>query len=350
MIDTFASASEGYQKDAEVVEEVVQSTPRDDTHQDWGDDSKIKNKQHFRIATININGLPQHRQHPKYGTLREQVTTHHIDIIGLSETNLKWNRFSCYDRMTQRTSKWWENTHCKYAYNIHDVSTAKFQPGGTALLSINQLSHKVFPSKSQDPTGLGRWTSTLYQGKNNTTLRIIQIYRPCKPNPQSASGVYQQHSRYLLSKQIDTCPRLQFLSDLHSFITVCLHNSEQLIVMGGFNEDVSKSPISTFFQSLNMHNLIYTLFPATYHLAPHTFDRGNGAIDAIFATQGIQATRGGYLPSHIFESDHRTLWADIQLTSIFGTKKQHQLPFNCRRLKTKTPELSTSLITNITHY
>ena len=126
MISTSASASEGYQNDAEVAEEVVNSTLTEEMHQSWGDDIHTKSKQHFRIATININGLPQQRQHPKYGTLREQVTTHHIDIIGVSETNLKWNRFSCYDRMAQRTSKWRENTHCTYSYNIHDVSTSKF--------------------------------------------------------------------------------------------------------------------------------------------------------------------------------------------------------------------------------
>ena len=57
----------------------------------WGNDIKHKQKSHFRILTVNINGLPQLRNHPKYGTIREKVAKYKVDIIGLSETNLKWN-------------------------------------------------------------------------------------------------------------------------------------------------------------------------------------------------------------------------------------------------------------------
>ena len=248
--------------------------------------------------------------------------------------------------MAQRTSKWWENTNCKYSYNQHDVSTAKFQPGGTALLSINQLSHKVIPSKLQDPTGLGRWTSTLYQGKNNTTLRIVQVYRPCKPNPHSPNGVYQQHSRYFLNKHNETCPRQQFLIDMHSFITQCIQNSEQLIVMGDFNEDVTKPPISIFFTELQMHNILHTLSPSLFTSSSSTFNRGHTPIDAIFATQRLYASRGGYLPSHVFDSDHKTIWIDLQLNMVFGNNKLSQPPLNCRRLKNEDPRV----VKNSTHY
>ena len=144
----------------------------------------------------------------------------------MSETNIKWNTLSTYDRLPQRTSKWWENTHCSHSYNTHDVSRAKFQPGGTAILSRNHLSHKAQSQRLQDHTGLGRWSSTLYQGRHDRLLRIIQVYRPCRPNPNSANGVYQQHSRYLLSKNNHTCPRTQFLHDLKNFLQQCLHQQQ----------------------------------------------------------------------------------------------------------------------------
>ena len=184
-----------------------------------------------------------------------------------------------YDRLPQRSSKWWENTHCSCAYNIHDVSTAKYQPGGTAILSINQLSHKVQSHRQHDSTGLGRWTSTLYQGKNNTLLRVVQVYRPCHPNPHSPNGVYQQHSRYFLTKNIRTSPRTQFLLDLKNFLEECLDREEQLIVMGDFNENITHSPISTFFSELGMHNLLFTLFENDYLHSPQTYSRGRNIID-----------------------------------------------------------------------
>ena len=136
-----------------VVEEETQDVSRGNHNKmTWGDNINIKHKSHFRILTVNINGLPQNRSHPKYGIIREQTNKYQVDILGLSELNLKWNKFSTYDRFTQRTSKWWENTHCSYSYNYHDPSTAKFQPGGTAILSRNLLSHKAQPIRQQDPT------------------------------------------------------------------------------------------------------------------------------------------------------------------------------------------------------
>ena len=191
---------------AEVAEDQGRQANQANNKLSWGNDIQHKHKTHFRILTININGLPQVRSHPKYGTIREQVTKCQVDVLGMSEINLRWNKFSTYDRLSQRTSTWWENSHCQYAYNCHDVSTSKFQPGGTALLSRNHLSNRAQSSREHDPSGLGRWVSTLYQGKNHSTLRIIQLYRPCRPNPNSNNGVYQQHSRYFLLKQNVTCP------------------------------------------------------------------------------------------------------------------------------------------------
>ena len=262
-----------------------------------------------------------------------------MDIIGLSEINLNWNKFSSYDRLSQRTSKWWENTHCNYSFNAHDVSTSKFQPGGTALLSINQLSNKVQHSRKYDPSGLGRWVSTLYQGQNQKTLRIIQLYRPCKPNPHSSNGVYQQHSRYLLQKNITTCPRTQMLTDLHDFITLCKSSHEQLIVMGDFNEDTTLRVITSFFTSLGMHNLLHTLHSDLYTSSLHSHSRGKTLIDGIFATQGISVIRGGILEEHKFESDHKLLWVDLSFSSIFGTHNPPFIPPHCRRLKNEDPRV-----------
>ena len=305
----------------------------------WGDNIIQKHKSHFRILTVNINGLPKLRTHPKYGTIREKVATYQVDIIGLSETNLKWNQFSSYDRLSQRTSKWWENTHCSYTYNSHDASHSKFQPGGTALISRNLLSNKAQSLRKYDPSGLGRWVSTLYHGQHPKTLRIIQIYRPCKPNPHSNNGVFQQHSRYLLQKHITTCPRDQMLNDLHSFLTNCINNHEQLIVMGDFNEDITLPAITNFFSSLNMHNVLHTLHPSLFNSSIHTHSRGKTIIDGIFASRAIVALKGGLLEDHTFDSDHKPLWVDLSLDAIFGSNNPPFIPPHCRRLKNEDPRV-----------
>ena len=217
------------------------------------------------------------------------------------------------------------------------MSTSKFQPGGTAILSRNLLSHKAQTQRQQDPTGLGRWSSTLYQGQQHKKLQVIQLYRPCKPNPHSHNGVFQQHSRFLLSKQITTCPRAQLLLDIQHFILQCQQNNEQIILMGDFNDNINQPPISTLFSSLGMHNVLASLFPSTYSQSPQTYIRGSSTIDGIFATQGVVAEKGGYLEMSRFDTDHRPIWIDISIQSIFGTTSSPQIPLQCRRLKNDDP-------------
>ena len=110
----------------------------------------------LRLATININGLPKDASHPKNVTLREAIGLHNLDIIGLSEINIKWDRIYPTNRLKQRTVKWWENCHCSYAYNYKDLSKATYQPGGTAVISLHATSHRVLNTTLSDPTGLGR--------------------------------------------------------------------------------------------------------------------------------------------------------------------------------------------------
>ena len=120
--------------------------------------------------------------------------------------------------------------------------------------------------------------------------------------------------------------------------------------MGDFNDEVNINPISTFFSSLQIHNVIHTLFPTEYQKAPCTFTRGRSTIDAMFATQGVQALRGGYLPPHYFESDHVPIWADFYLETIFGTNRPLQPPLQCRRLKNEDPRVVKNSMLNTTNY
>ena len=75
----------------------------------WGDDINInENKESLRIITVNINGLPKNTHHPKYGMLREAISTTKSDIVGLSEINIKWDRLYPTNRLKQRVSRWWK--------------------------------------------------------------------------------------------------------------------------------------------------------------------------------------------------------------------------------------------------
>lgn len=306
----------------------------------WGDDIEQKDKiNSLRITTVNINGLPKQTSHPKYGILREAITSTHTDIIGLSEINIKWDRIYPTNRLKQRTASWWRNTpHCSYSYNYKDLSQATYQPGGTAILCLNQTSNRILPNSLSDPEGLGRWTSSLLNGKHNLKVRVIQIYCPALPTNTANNSVYAQHQRYFLTKKINECPRKLFFIHLHQFITSRRQANEQVVVMGDFNHAMDNTEIRNFLSTLNLHNILQSLH-STFNFNIPTYDRGSKAIDAIFATPDITATQGGYLEFKKFPTDHRAIWCDISYQEIFGHIPPNIIQPTRRRLQCEDPRV-----------
>ena len=272
----------------------------------------------------------------KNGLLRESLALHHIDIIGLSEINIKWDRIYHSNRLKQRVFKWWENSHCSYAYNYKDLSKAIYQPGGTALISLHSSSHRVIPKSLSDPHGLGRWTSTLYNGKRGINLRIIQVYCPSPPCSASFNSSYAQQHRYFLQSQLSDCPRQLFFQHLSTFIQERLQAQEQIVIMGDFNHVVDSDKLLHFLNQHHLHNIHQTL-NSSYHTRLATYDRGSRTIDAIFASPGITATCGGFLGFKTFPSDHRLLWCDISFHILFGSPLANIIPPSRRRLKCEDP-------------
>ena len=285
----------------------------------WGDDIETTDKKDtLRILSVNINGFPKHTNHPKYGILRQAITSNKTDIIGFSEVNIKWDRLYPTNRMKQRIASWWQNSpHCSYAYNYKDLSKAVYQPGGTAILSMNSATSRVTRNTLSDPEGLGRWTSTVYNGKNNQKVRIVQVYCPALPTEISNNSTYAQHHRYFLTKNITDCPRKLFFTHLRHFITERFNEQERLIIMGDFNHHLESPPMVNFVSSLNLHNIHKTLHMSFNPNIP-TFNRGSQTIDAIFASQGISAIKGGFLDFDHFPTDHRALWGDLDISATFG--------------------------------
>ena len=306
----------------------------------WGDDiGKADENDSLRIIKVNMNGLPKHSNHPKYGILQEAITKLKADVIGLSEINVKWDRMYPTDRLRQRVARWWENSpHCSYAYNYRDLSKAVYQPGGTAILSLGGASSRVLPHTLIDGEGLGRWTSTIYNGKRDIKVRIVQVYCPALPSEMSNNSVYAQHHRYFLTKNNTECPRKIFFSHLHRFISERLQSQEQLIIMGDFNYAMDSRTIASFQSSLNLHNIHKSLHN-NYHANIPTHDRGSKAIDAIFATPGIVAPKGGYLAFQQFPMDHRAIWCDIKFSHLFGHNPPTITPPPKRRLKCEDPRV-----------
>ena len=150
------------------------------------------------------------------------------------------------------------NAHCSYTYNFKDLSTATYQPGGNAIISLDSMSHRVLPNSIYDPEGLGRWTSTLYNGKNGLHLRVIQIYCPPLPSSLSPNSSYSQQHRFFLSHNNEECPRTLFFHHLSQFLTSCMQSHELIILMGDFNHIVDSPTVVNFLAQHSLHNIHQT--------------------------------------------------------------------------------------------
>lgn len=198
----------------------------------------------LRIGFININGVPSLSEDPKNKLIFNSIEENQVGIVGLAEMNRCWHLLKDQDKWKARTRGWWESAHHKLSYNKQDNELATaFQPGGTAIISTNTFCHRIIKS-GQDPKGLGRWTWTLYRGRQNIKLRVISMYRPCKPNVPGPNTAFSQQQRFFDRTGDTRCPRVAILEDLGSSITQWRNNGDQIILGGDFNEDVSSDDIT----------------------------------------------------------------------------------------------------------
>ena len=84
------------------------------------------------------------------------------------------------------------------------------------------------------------------------------------------------------------------------------------------NEPLSQpsNPVSATFSQISLHDAILTRHG--HELAPSTHQRGSAPIDGLFVSAGLEHSATGYLPFGSVAGDHRPLWIDIHLPSVFG--------------------------------
>jgi hypothetical protein len=89
-----------------------------------------------------------------------------------------------------------------------------------------------------DPSGLGCWVWTLFQGRNKVRLRVISGYRP-NPNYSDRPGsVYSQQERQLRSIHDDRDPRRAFIKDLEAQLETWMIAGNLTIICMDANDNV----------------------------------------------------------------------------------------------------------------
>ena len=94
-------------------------------------------------------------------------------------------------------------------------------------MSTDDVTHRI-TATGKDPTGLGRWCWTQFQGKNGVKVRTISVYRPCEA--PGATTTYQQQLRFLRPHPAEFEPRTAIYEDLFMECTEWMDEGDQLII------------------------------------------------------------------------------------------------------------------------
>jgi len=147
----------------------------------FGDSIATKHENTLHIGFQNIVGFPLDKSKVKEQFIRTGISTWSFDIFGLAEMNTDWRCMPEDHKLYNRTKGWRDTLHISTVFNITTTATNPKWFGGTALFSINKAAHRAV-DKGADPTNLGRWCWTRFQGRNGHTLCILSAYRPNPPN------------------------------------------------------------------------------------------------------------------------------------------------------------------------
>lgn len=177
-------------------------------------------------------------------------------------------------------------------------------------------------SHGEDPTGLGRWCWTLLQGRQGIRTRIVSGYRPASDHTNEPLTVASQHLHYFESRdQRHRSPRQAFLDDLGDQIRSWMDNGEQIVIGLDINEDARSDVITAWAQAHTLLNAHTTLFPTTQAVATCNKSATERPIDGIWVSPGLDLVdcgMSGFGEFPMESADHRLLWIDVDIESLFG--------------------------------
>jgi len=143
----------------------------------WGDKLGLKDVDMLRVVSKNIQGLGLQAGNPKEDELKSWIVNKNIDLIGIQEIYVNWNKCNNKNRFSERIrNPAWEFARYSVAFNKHDKKY-RHQYGGCISLGVEQVTHRISGSGA-DERGLGRWSWLLLKGKDKVLVRVVTVYQP----------------------------------------------------------------------------------------------------------------------------------------------------------------------------
>ena len=311
-----------------------------------GDALGTKDGDVIRVLTQNINGIGRDANNIKENMLQTYITDNAIDVVSIQQLNVCWPHLANKNKIWDRFRGWKESHKMAVAYNRREKSKTYFQPGGTAIMAINKISHS-YDSSGVDDARLGRYAWMRFQGSYGRHFRVVSVYRP--GYNKKYNSTYMQQLRYSMQHKNGKNPRDLLLEDLQDKIGQWIQEGDGIIVVGDFNEDIRSPSITFWKERLGLHDVMLGRLDDD-SLAPPTYQLGSRPIDTILCTAGIEVRSAGYLPFGTGVGDHRPLFVDVTISSTLGVNLPPSKKIVARRLKLNDPRVINNYNAKLKNY
>ena len=312
-------------------------------HRTFGDHLTFKSKDTVRIVSQNVNCIGISTQNNyKIEEAKNWMLQNEVDIVGWQETGIAFHTLPKYEKLPERIKDIrWKKVRISSSNNKHET-LQKFQYGGTAVISFDEVAHRV-KATGADSTGLGRWSWMLFEGKNNHFTRVISAYVPCKSARDRHQTVYDnQHKRYFLNQGIDECPRKLMHMHITKQIKKWQMQGENIVLLIDTNEDLSRmGQLQTkLCYECQLVDPIRKIYSKKNTTLPSTSLTGSVPIDSIFVSPQLEnITRGGWLKIEESVGDHRSLYINLPMSILLGENPFHIHRSSARRLICDQPKI-----------
>ena len=301
----------------------------------WGNKIFFKNNDVIRLSFQNINGFLAGEEGFKAEKIQGYMEENQVDVFCLAETNTNWRLISKTNSLEEKVRGWFKNKKVITTYNEHDRFCRDHQPGGTAIISRDEMALRHIRN-GHDPKRLGRWCWKLFRGKKGLKLRVVSVYFATVNKEHGKKKAYMQQKLALLKMKKTESVFESFCLDFWKEVDKWLSNGEQLVICGDWNIDVRKE---RFLEEFQKRNLIPAITHKHRDQGPETYNRGRYPIDEIFVSPTLQVQQCGYQEHGTAAGDHRPIWVDITKVSAVGAPMSEVVPHKARRLKGNDPRV-----------
>lgn len=292
------------------------STVQQQKYHPIGHARQTKSDSHLRLYIISKSGIHLHDEemHEIMLTLQSE----NIDLVSFVNGQLNTSDISVRRQLRKIVS-----IHDLFCKPIHSSASTPlsdtFRDGGVVTLLRNAFTSRL---KSYSEDRLGRWTAASFAGRRGKIIHVISVLQPLyrddeSAQPQSATG--EQRHQLSFEGFPYPLPQLRFHEDLCRLIDELTTDTSELILMGDFWSHNMDTP--SIYDHLQDHYGLVDAFRLTHqHLSSFEQVTVNKSPTRILMTQSaLLCVRqiGSEPPNHIFASQHRGLFVDLDLSSLF---------------------------------